>query len=105
MKRAYAKRYSAPSKTAPISPRLTGSQTSIARHSVSAAPLISASSRTRAMRKGETAASTSTSTRHLFARSSSNTASRPKRTPPAAPPARAGFAKYMESIVPALAGL
>ena len=98
MKRAYAKRYSAPSKTAPISPRLTGSQTSIARHSVSAAPLISASSRTRAMRRGETAASTSTSTRHLFA-------SRPKRTPPAAPPARAGFAKYMESIVPALAGL
>ena len=71
----------------------------------SPAAVSSASSRTKAMAWGETTASVSTSVRLRRARSSSKMVSRANRMPPAAPPARAGLARYMESMVPASAGL
>ncbi len=57
------------------------------------------------MVSGDTTASVRTSTRLRQARSSSKTVSRPKRMPPAAPPAMAGLARYMESMVVEVAGL
>ena len=91
--------------TAPISPTLMGSQTSIVRPTVSTAAVSRASSRVRAVVRGDTTASVRMSTRLRQARSSSKMVSRPKRMAPATPPAIAGFARYMESMVVEVAGL
>ena len=86
-------------KTEPMSPALTGSQTSIVRIIVSTAAVISASRRVRAVVRGDTTVFMRTSTRLRQARSSSKTVSSPKQMAPATPPAMAGFAKYTESMV------
>ena len=88
-----------------MSPLLTGSQTSMASAAVITATASKASRRVRAAVSGETTASVRTSTRFRAVRSHSWIASMPKRTPPTAPPAMAGFARYMESMVLAVAGL
>ena len=84
---------------------MTGSQTSMVTAVASSPTASRAVRRTSAMRRGGTAASTSASIRLRLTRSSSNTARRPKKIPPAAPPARAGLARYRESMVSAVAGL
>ena len=94
-----------PPKTEPMSSRLMGSQTSMVRPRPRTAAAARAGRRTRAMVRGETAASISMPTRLRSVRSSSYTVSRPNRMPPTTPPARAGSARYMDSMVSAAVGL
>ena len=82
-----------------------GSHTSMVRASVSTDTASRDRRRRNAIVSGETAASTRTSTWLRPVRSSSYSVSRPNRIPPATPPARAGLARYMESMVSAEAGL
>ena len=81
-----------------------GNQTAITSSSASPADVISAASRTSAIVSGETAASVSASTRLREGRSSSKMVRIPNRTPPTAPPAMAGLARYWVSMVLAVAG-
>ena len=76
-----------------------GNHNAMVRAVASTAPASRASRRTHAMVWGETAASMSMSTRLRPVRSSSKMVSRANRMPPPTPPARAGLARYRESMV------